>query len=101
MIPYIPPLFNEISFITDFERKAELFIFNPFFAKQYYLVSKISEIWPIIFLKTKEYLSNVTLTEHDKTLLNLNANKAHGHDSINIHMLQICGKSICKPLENI
>ena len=32
---------------------------------------------------------------------NLDPNKAHGHDKISIWMLQLCGNSICKPLELI
>ena len=32
---------------------------------------------------------------------NLDPNKAHGHDKISICMLQLCGNSICKPLELI
>ena len=42
-------------------------------------------------------------TEHDieKILLNLNPNKAHGHDSISICILQTCGKCIYKPYEII
>ena len=32
---------------------------------------------------------------------NLDSNKAHGHDMISIHMLKLCGDSICKPLELI
>ena len=36
-----------------------------------------------------------------KLIQNLDPNKAHGHDQISIHMLKICGKIICKPLECI
>ena len=36
-----------------------------------------------------------------KILENLDVNKAHGHDKISIRMLQLCGNSICKPLELI
>ena len=74
-----------------------------FFAKQCFLAIKNSEISPTIFLKTNKYLSNVILTKHgiEKILLNLNPNKAHGHDSTSIRILQICGKYICKPYEII
>ena len=30
---------------------------------------------------------------------NLNLNKAHGWDNVSIHMMQLCGKSIGKPLK--
>ena len=36
-----------------------------------------------------------------KILQNLDLNKAHCHDKISIRMLQLCGNSICKPLELI
>ena len=31
----------------------------------------------------------------------LDSNKAHGYDMLNIRMLKLCGKSICKPLNLI
>ena len=34
-------------------------------------------------------------------LQNLDSNKAHSHDNVGIRMLQLCGNSICKPLELI
>lgn len=75
----------------------------PFFAKQCFLVMKNNEISPTIFLRTNKYLSNVTLTKRgiEKILLILNPNKAHGHDSMSIRILQICAKCICKPYEII
>ena len=36
-----------------------------------------------------------------KIIRNLNPNKAHGHDMINIRMLKIFDESICKPLSII
>ena len=35
------------------------------------------------------------------SFFNLDPNKAHGHEMINICMIQLCGISICKPLETI
>ena len=45
-------------------------------------------------------LSNITFTEKniEKVIQNLDSNKTHGHDMINIRILKICGKSIIKPL---
>ena len=37
----------------------------------------------------------------ENVLLNVNPNKVHEHVMINIRLLQICGKSINKPLEII
>ena len=34
-------------------------------------------------------------------MFHLDTNKAHGYDKISIRMLQVCGNSICKPLELI
>ena len=50
---------------------------------------------------TKKRLSNINFSRAKivKILANLNSNKAHGHDKITICMLQICGDTICIPLE--
>ena len=37
----------------------------------------------------------------EKIIQNLDRNKAHGHGTISICMIKICGKSICKPLQLI
>ena len=36
-----------------------------------------------------------------KIIKNLDPNKAHGHDQINIRILKVFGNIICKPLECI
>ena len=53
--------------------------------------------------KTHKLLSNIHFTSYDvlKIIKNLDPNKAHGHDMINIQMIKICNASICKPLELI
>ena len=53
--------------------------------------------------KTDNYLSTVNFSIDDiaKILQNLDPNKAHDHDKISFQMLQLCGNSICKPLERI
>ena len=45
-------------------------------------------------------MNNINFSESDilKVIRNLDPNKAHGHDEISIRMLQICDKTICKPL---
>ena len=45
-------------------------------------------------------MNNINFSESDilKVIRNLEPNKAHGHDEISIPMLQICDKTICKPL---
>ena len=34
-------------------------------------------------------------------IINLDPNKAHGHDMISIQIIKICGEYICKPLGTI
>ena len=48
-------------------------------------------------------LSSVSFSQDDitKIIQNLDLNKAHGHDNISIHMLNICGLSIYNLLEMI
>ena len=43
-VPIIPSLFHENEFVTDFEKKAELF--NSFFAKQCSLISNDCRLPP-------------------------------------------------------
>ena len=53
--------------------------------------------------KTDYHLLTVNFSIDDiaKILQNLDPNKAHVHDKISICILQLCGNSICKPLELI
>ena len=44
------------------------------------------------------FVSILNLLKHPQ---NLDPNKAHGHDSVSIRMLKICGSFIYKPLEMI
>ena len=53
--------------------------------------------------KADNRLSTVNFSIDDiaKILQNLDPNKAHGLDKISIRIVQLCGNSICKPLEPI
>ena len=97
-IPCIPPIFDENRFVTNFKEKTELF--NSFFAKQCSIIDNSSEIPSFLHPKTEKSLSNITFTEKniEKVIQSLDSNKSHGHDMISIRMLNICGKSIIKPL---
>ena len=100
-IPCIPPLIYNNQFITDFKEESELF--NSFFAKQCSLIETGSKL-PIQMLgRTNKSLNNVTFNEGNilSIISNLDPNKAHGHDQTSIRMLQICAKSIYKPLHLI
>ena len=96
-IPVIPPLFHEDDFGTNFLKKAELF--NSFFASQCSLIKNDSKLPSHLNYKTDYHLFSID--EIAKILQNLDPNKAHGHDKISIRILQLCGNSICRPLELI
>ena len=96
-IPLIP-----ISTIKEnFKIKSDLF--NSFFVSQCSLIKNDSKLPSHFNCKTDDRLSAVNLSIDDiaKILQNLDPNKAHDHDKISIRMLQLCGNSICKPLELI
>ena len=86
------------SFLRPDRKVPELF--NSFFAKKCPITDNDSEIPSFLHPKTDKSLSNITFTEKDieKVIQNLDSNKAHGDDMINIGMLKICGKSIIAPL---
>ena len=100
-IPCIPPLFHQNKYVTDLKRKTELF--NCFFAKQCCIINNSSELPSNIYKKTDKSISTVTFTSDDIASLipNLESNQAHGHYMLNIRMLKLWGKSICKPLDLI
>ena len=100
-IPLIPPLFHGNEYVTDFKKKAELF--NCFFAKQCSLISNSSQLPLNLPYTTEKRLNTLNFSNNDieKIIQNLDPSKAHGHDKINIRMIIICSKSICKPLELI
>ena len=49
---------------------------------------------------TQSRLSSISFNEDEilKIVRALNTNKAHGHDDISIRMINICDKSLLKPL---
>ena len=97
-IPFIPPLFQDDRFITDFKEKSE--IFNSFFAKQCSLINNGSTLPTFFPLITEKSLSDVDFSVDDiKNIISkLDSNKAYGDDRISIRMLKLCDKSICKLL---
>ena len=98
--PCIPPLFHQFKYVTDFKKKAELF---DSFAEQCSIINNSSELPSNIWKRADKSISTVTFTSDDRAKLiqNLDPNKAHGNDMLGIHMLKLCGRSICKPLDLI
>ena len=97
-ISCVPPIFHNNRFITDFTEKAELF--NSYFANQCSLLRNSSVLPTDSELFTNKSLSNITFADNDIGMIinSLDLNKAHGHDMMSIHMLNICSNSINKPL---
>ena len=99
-IPFIPPLFYENHFITDFKEKAEHF--NFYFSKQYSLILNNSSLPGDANYITDKRLSTVTFSAEDigRIIQDLDSSEGYGHN-ISIHILKICGDSICIPFEMI
>ena len=97
-IPCIPPLIHNNQFVINFKEKSELF--TSFFAKQSTHIETESNLATQILRRTNESLNTMKFTEDDtlSVISKLIPNKAYGHNQINIRMLQICDKAICKPL---
>ena len=89
-IPCIPPVFRNNKFVIDFKEKAELF--NIYFAGQCSLPKNNSELPKNVLFLTEERLSNIQISNENtiKMINNLDPNKAHDHDVINIRMLKLC-----------
>ena len=92
-IPLIPPLLVN-NFITDIKTKAK------FFTEQCTPL-KNDSVLPInqMFL-TQSRLGTLHFNENEilKIISTLNIHKAHGHDDISIRMIQICDRTLLKPL---
>ena len=97
-IPLIPLPLADNNFITDTKTKAN--IFNKFFAEPCTPL-KNESVLPInkMFL-THSRLGTIDFNENEmlKIIRALNIHKAHGHDDISIRMIQICDRTLIKPL---
>ena len=100
-IPRISPLNHQDKDLKYFKEKAE--IFNFFFGKQCFLINNSSKLPSTLLKRTEKFISSISFSSNDiaKIIRDLDPNKAHGHDMINIRLLKICGESISKPLETI
>ena len=88
-------------FVTNIQKKAN--IFNKFFPEQCTQLKK-SSVLPVnqMFLTQSKFNSiDFNKDEVLKTIRALNRHKAHGNDDISIRMIEICDKSLLKPLINL
>ena len=97
-MPIIPPLFHKDEIATNFNTKAE--IFKSFFVNQCSLISNNNTFPNKLEYLTQKHLSSI-IDDIVKSIQNLDANKARGHDQISISMLKICSNSVCQPFEYI
>ena len=97
-IPLIPPLLVDDKFVTDIQKKAN--VFNKFFAEQCTPLNNNSSLPVNQLFLTHSRLMSLDFDEDELLLIirALNINKAHGHDDISIRMIKICDKSLIKPL---
>ena len=86
------------NFITDIKTKAN--IFNKLFAEQCAPL-KNDSLLPInqMFL-TQSRLGTLDFNENEilKIIRALNIHKDHGHGDISIRMIQVCDRTLLKPL---
>ena len=94
IIQIIPPILHNNTFVTDFEKKAELL--NSYFANQCTFINSNSARPVNVQYLTDKRLSLFDFSGDDimKVIQRLDPNKAHGQDNISIRMIKICGKSI-------
>ena len=88
-IPCVPPLLHQNRYITNYKDNTK--VFNKFFAKQCSVINNFS-LLPSVSLKRRENVissSKFSLDDIAKIIQNLDPNKVHGHDIINIHMIEI------------
>ena len=89
------------STLLIFKKKSE--IFNPVFAEQCSLVPNKKVLRSQLTLLTENSLANCHFSKKGilQIIRNLDSNKVHGHDMINILMINLCGDLIGKLLELI
>ena len=86
------------KFITDIKIKANSF--NKFFAEQCTPLKNDSVLTINQMFLTQSRLGTIDFNENKmlKIIRALNIHKAHVHDDISIRMIQICDRTLIKPL---
>ena len=99
-LPRIPPLLVADKFIINCKEKAN--IFNEYFLLQCKQISNGSTL-PFFQPLTDTRLMSLDISRDSiLSMINeLNVNKAYGADEISVHMIKLCGNSICLPLHII
>ena len=94
------------EYATNLKKEAELL--NSFIVKQCFSISNSSEQPLNLHYTTEKRYSkrtldilNVSNNDTEKIIQNLDLDKAHRHDQISIHIIEICSKTSCKLLEFI
>ena len=99
-MPQIPPLFEDGTFVTDIQYKADLF--NKFFAKQCN-INDTGSILPPFDSITNACINNfvVNPAHISRIIKRLNIYKAHGWDGISVRMIKMCEEELITPLHLI
>ena len=92
-IPAIPPLLVDGNFVSDFNKKVNLF--NNFFGSICTPIKNASTL-PYFSYRTKSRLNCFHATENDILLIlkSQDSTKAHGCENLSIRMIKICNESI-------
>ena len=87
-IPAIPPLFVDVSFISDYCKNANLF--NNFFVSICTPIKNNSVLPPLLY-KTNARIDSFCVTNKDilSIIKSLDSKKSHGFDNISIKMVKI------------
>ena len=97
-IPCIPPSFHNNKYVTS--RKE--WNFNCFFAYQCSLIPSNSILPSKFKLLLEHTLTSCDFSETGilQIVNNQDSNKADGYGMISICMLQLCGETICRPIQH-
>ena len=92
-VSLIPPLLFAGVFVTDFQKKSN--IFNSLFCKQCALVSNSSVLPSEFTYMIGERIQSMAFNESDaiKTKTAPDVTKAHGHGKISVRMIKFCTNS--------
>ena len=97
-IPCIPPLLQEFMYYMI--NSSQILKKRPKYLTVYKTMFSHSNLPSVPLKNAHKLLSTIHFTNDNilKVFKNLDSNKAHGHDMINLQIMNICDASICKPL---